>query len=164
MGITIEKAGGSTAGRVEFDDPKDRLRAELGTLRAKRVIKQIDPELQELQEDLDFEKACAAAKDGERIGRVRLEPGQIIFRQVSKSMFRRIVDATEVPHGKPPMTAAQEAEAQRIVSEQVARECLISPSWETFEGWLIEYPLATGAYREALDEHNDAHRRDRAAK
>lgn len=165
MGITIEKAGAATiVSRAEVEDPKARLRAELAALREKREAEQTDPELRELEEDLAFEKACAAAKPGERIGRARLEPGQIIFRQLSKSMFRRIIDAAKVPPGKSPMTDAQAAEAQRIVSEQVARECLISPSWETFDGWLVEYPLAMGAYRDALDEHNDAHRRDHAAK
>jgi hypothetical protein len=154
MGLTIEKEGsrrtfpdGSATVEMREMTAREKLEAELAGLTPPD-----DPEAERirwLQEE---------------IGHLRVEPGHLIFRQIFREEFERIDRADQVAPGKPPMTEAQAADATRIATEQVLQACLKSPDWGTFQQWLVTYPTVYREYSNALNDHNSAHRRERAAK
>jgi hypothetical protein len=169
MGLTIEKEGsrrtfpdGSATVEMREMTAREKLEAELAGLTPPD-----DPEAERirwLQEEIAFRKAEKSAKPNERIGHLRVEPGHLIFRQIFREEFERIDRADQVAPGKPPMTEAQAADATRIATEQVLQACLKSPDWGTFQQWLVTYPTVYREYSNALNDHNSAHRRERAAK
>jgi hypothetical protein len=154
---TVEVAGAPQSKR-------SALLAELAKIQGPPKDSAYEEECRRLEEDIAFARADKAAKPGERIGRKRVEPGQLIFRQMSRAEIQRIAQADVTLPGKPEMTLGQAAEARRIATEQVVFDCLKAPSREVYEQWRAVWPTLDGAYIEALNEHNDVYRRERSEK
>lgn len=161
MGLTIEATNHEQrAGELT---QKDRLVEELAALHAADTDPE-DPETRELLEDIAFEKAKNRAAKDVRLGRLRVDPGQIIFRQWSAAEMKAVNDAGKAAPGRPEMTTAQADLAARIATQKIMQACMKSPSPEVYAQWCVLYPLLEAEYITALNDHNAAYRRARSAK
>jgi hypothetical protein len=142
-------------GNTSSESPMQRRRRELeGKLASMRV--EVDPEAEEvrrLEEDLAFEEAKKRSAKSVRLGRVLLEPGQVIFRQFSGPEVTSIEAA-----------AKKGDAAAELQTRIVLRNCIVAPALPTYDEWKIEYPLIDGEVFAAIQQHNSAVRRERAGK
>lgn len=120
----------------------------------KRLEEQIakgKSEQREREEDARFTEFSARATGSVRLGQVRLEPGQAIFRQIDLTTKRQI---EAMPDG-PDKSAAVEAEFRAAIQYPPAAE---------LAKWELGFPGVIGDILSAWGEHNSAVRRIRAGK
>lgn len=132
-----------------IDEQISALQAELNGLRTPEPTA-AEARLRDLKEDLAFEKAKKKyAKDN--VGRLRVEPGQLVFRQLYKLEIDR-------------QAVAEEGPATTMVNEMNIKAALLEPSWEEYQEWCHRYPFLPGEYTTALSGHMRATRREREGK
>jgi hypothetical protein len=105
----------------------------------------------ELAEDArvtDFQSRAVAPV---RIGEVRLEPGQVIFRQRDATAYRQLVATAPGPE-------------REALAEVEFRAAILYPDAQTLATWEQSFPAIMSDIVSAWHEHTDATRRIRLGK
>lgn len=104
----------------------------------------------EAAEDARFAGYQVSAVAPVRLGEVRLEPGQAIFRQIDLSTKRLIESKAEEERG--------------TMIEAEFRACIVYPPGAELAKWELEYPGVVADIMLAWGDHNRATRRSRLGK
>src|SRR5512134_1161350 len=102
MGLTINKFAvpPQESDGHEPGTPAEAERAKLLAELAALTVPDEYDENRELREEVEYRRVVRAAAPHERIGRLKLEPGQLCFRQMSRAEFKRIDECDQVPPGR----------------------------------------------------------------
>lgn len=159
QGIYRDKPEGAALSR---DEELAALRAEYATLAPEPV----DEELRRAREDLEFAKAQKRMGPKVRLGRLRVEPGQIIFRGLTTSEIAQ-VDAAyrEEEEGELLAPLPNPAKGKgALLSRVLSRHAVISPDQATLAEWCELYSMLDRELGSAVTEHNMATRKARQGK